>query len=174
MIQNSEKLTEIFAEIYSSVAKINLQNHSDFEQVNCFDSPGKLGCILPQWHLQVAWHCWSFALFLQTDNLWELATTKLSLRWLFVAFLNHLSRLKRQWTPFPVPSHSCSTVMPTKNWEGKGSWWLLSGVLPIWFCYYLVLPRCSNPISLPCKLYGMGSEHAQQTEMETGWLWAIF
>lgn len=43
MIQNSEKLTQIFAEIYSSVAKINLQNNSDFEQVNCFDSPVKTG-----------------------------------------------------------------------------------------------------------------------------------
>lgn len=43
MIQNSERLIEIFAEIYSSVAKINLQNHCDFEQANCFDSPMKTG-----------------------------------------------------------------------------------------------------------------------------------
>lgn len=73
----------------------------------------KLGCFL-KWHLQVAWHCRSFVLFLQTDNLWELATTKLSLRWLFIAFLNHSSRLKRQQTPFSVPSNPFSTVMPTK------------------------------------------------------------
>lgn len=120
----------------------------------------KLGCFL-KWHLQVAWHCRSFVLFLQTDNLWELATTKLSLRWLFIAFLNHSSRLKRQETPFSVPSNPFSTVMPTKNWEGSSSWWLLSRVLPMWFCYYLALPSCPNPISLSCKLYGMGSEHAQ-------------
>lgn len=43
MKQNSERLIEIFAEIYSSVAKINSQNHHDFEQVNCFDSPMKIG-----------------------------------------------------------------------------------------------------------------------------------
>lgn len=43
MIQNSERLIEIFAEIYFSVAKINLQNHRAFEQVNCFDSPMKTG-----------------------------------------------------------------------------------------------------------------------------------
>lgn len=43
MIQNSERLIEIFAKIYSSVAKINSQNHHDFEQVNCFDSPVKNG-----------------------------------------------------------------------------------------------------------------------------------
>lgn len=43
MIQNSEKLIEIFAEIYSSVAKINLQNQCDFEQVNCLDSSMKTG-----------------------------------------------------------------------------------------------------------------------------------
>lgn len=134
----------------------------------------KLGCVLLKWNLQVAWHCWSFVLFLQTDNLWELATMKLGLRWLFIAFLNHLSRLKRQWTSFSVPSNPFSAVMPTKNWEGSGSWWPLSRVLPIWFCYYLVFSSCPNPISLPCMPYGIGSEHAQhKREMETGWLWAI-
>lgn len=43
MIQNSERLIQIFAKIYSSVTKNNLQNHCDFEQVNCFASPMKAG-----------------------------------------------------------------------------------------------------------------------------------
>lgn len=57
----------------------------------------------------MARHCRSFVLFLQTDNLWQLATTKLSLRWLSIAMLNHSSRLKIQWTPFSVPSNLFST-----------------------------------------------------------------
>lgn len=38
-----------------------------------------------------------------------------------------------------------------KNRGRSGSWWLLSIVLPIWFCYYFALPSCPHPISLYCK-----------------------